>query len=77
MDERDVYKAKEVMQSAMKKVPMRAALIIGAILFIFLLLNPWVQVGPGQRGIAGCPKMFFLFSCFAASFPISLQIYYT
>ena len=51
MDERDVYKAKEAMQSAMKKVPMRAALIIGAILFIFLLLNPWVQVGPGQRGI--------------------------
>ena len=51
MDERDVYKAKEVMQSAMKKVPMRAALIIGAILFFFLFLNPWVQVGAGQRGI--------------------------
>ena len=51
MDERDVYKAKEAMQSAMKKVPMRAALIIGAILFFFLFLNPWVQVGAGQRGI--------------------------
>ncbi|HBG93450.1 MAG TPA: HflC protein [Nitrospiraceae bacterium] len=51
MDERDVYRAKEAMQSAMKKVPMRAALIIGAVLFIFLLLNPWVQVGAGQRGI--------------------------
>ena len=35
MDERDVYKAKEAMQSAMKKVPMRVALIIGAILFFF------------------------------------------
>lgn len=51
MDERDVYKAKEAMQSAMKKVPMRAALIIGAILFFFLFLNPWVQIGAGERGI--------------------------
>src|SRR3990170_1067142 len=51
MDERDVYKAKEAMQSAMKKVPMRAALIIGAILVFFMFLNPWVQVGAGQRGI--------------------------
>ena len=51
MDERDVYKAKETMQSAMKKIPMRAALIIGAILFFFLFLNPWVQIGAGERGI--------------------------
>ena len=51
MDERDVYKAKEAMQSAMKKVPMRVALIIGAILFFFLFLNPWVQIGAGERGI--------------------------
>ena len=51
MDERDVYKAKEAMQSAMKKVPMRAAVIIGAILFFFLFLNPWVQIGAGERGI--------------------------
>ncbi|MFZ3122605.1 MAG: prohibitin family protein [Thermodesulfovibrionales bacterium] len=51
MDERDVYRAKEAMQSAMKKGPMRLALIIGAILVGFLILNPWVQVGAGQRGI--------------------------
>ena len=51
MDERDVYRAKEAMQSAMKKGPMRLALIIGAILVGFLFLNPWVQVGAGQRGI--------------------------
>ncbi|MEK7789047.1 MAG: prohibitin family protein, partial [Planctomycetota bacterium] len=51
MDERDVYRAKEAMQSAMKKGPMRLALIIGAILVFFLFLNPWVQVGAGQRGI--------------------------
>lgn len=51
MDERDVYKAKEAMQSAMKKGPARLALIIGAILIGFLFLNPWVQIGAGQRGV--------------------------
>jgi len=55
MDERDVYRAKEAtkeaMKSVMKKVPMRLTLIIGAILVFFLFLNPWVQVGAGQRGI--------------------------
>ncbi|MBM4141347.1 MAG: prohibitin family protein [Nitrospira sp.] len=55
MDERDIYRAKEAtkaaMQSAMKKVPLRIVIIIGAILVFFLLLNPWVQIGAGQRGV--------------------------
>ena len=51
MDERDVYRAKDAMQSAMKKGPARLALIIGAILVGFLFLNPWVQIGAGERGI--------------------------
>ena len=51
MDERDVYRAKDAMQSAMKKGPARLALIIGAILIGFLFLNPWVQIGAGERGI--------------------------
>jgi len=51
MDERDIYRAKEAMQSVMKKGPMRLALIIGAILVFFLFLNPWVQIGAGERGI--------------------------
>jgi regulator of protease activity HflC (stomatin/prohibitin superfamily) len=51
MDERDLYRAKEVMQSAMKKGALRLALIIGAILVFFLFLMPWVQVGAGERGI--------------------------
>ena len=55
LDERDIekgiYMAKETMQSAMKKGPMRLALIIGAILVFFLFLRPWVQIGAGQRGI--------------------------
>ncbi len=51
MDERDVYRAQEAMKSVMKKGPMRLALIIGAILAGFLLLSPWAQVGPGERGV--------------------------
>ena len=51
MEERDVYRAKEAMESAMKKVPMRLALIIGAILVFFLFLSPWVQIGAGERGV--------------------------
>src|SRR3989304_5482957 len=50
-DERDVYRAKEAMQSAMKKGPMRLAVIIGAILVGFLFLHPWVQIGAGERGV--------------------------
>ena len=55
MDEQDVYRAKEAtkeaMQYAMKKGPMRLALIIGAILVGFLFFHPWVQVGAGERGV--------------------------
>lgn len=55
MDEQDVYRAKEAtkaaMQSAMQKGPLRIVLIIGAILLFMLFLNPWVQVGAGERGV--------------------------
>ncbi|HJX31283.1 MAG TPA: prohibitin family protein [Thermodesulfobacteriota bacterium] len=51
MDERDVYRAKEAMHSAMKQAPMRSAVIIGAILVFFLFLHPWVQIGAGERGV--------------------------
>ncbi len=51
MDERDVYTAKEAMESAMKKGPMRMALIIGAIVVIFLFISPWFQIGAGERGV--------------------------
>jgi len=51
MDEKDIEMAKGAMQSAMKKVPMRSIVIIGAILVFFLFLNPWVQIGAGERGV--------------------------
>ena len=50
MDERDLYRAKEAMRSAMKG-PKRLALIILAVLLFLLFLHPLVQIGPGQRGI--------------------------
>ena len=50
MGERDVYRAKEAMESVMKKGPKRLALIIGAILLFLLILHPWVQIGAGERG---------------------------
>ncbi len=51
MDEQDVYRAKEAMQSAMKKAPLRLVLIIVAILVGFLFFRPFVQVGAGERGV--------------------------
>jgi len=51
MDERDVYRAKEAMHSAMQQGPMRVAVIIGVILVFFLFLHPWVQIGAGERGV--------------------------
>lgn len=51
MTERDIYMAKEAMQSAMKKGPMRLLLIIIGVLVVFLLLNPWIQIGAGERGV--------------------------
>jgi len=51
MDERDVYRAKEAMHSAMKQAPIKVAVIIGAILVFFLFLHPWVQIGAGERGV--------------------------
>ncbi len=51
MDDKDLYRAGEAIQSAMKKGPMKLALIIGAILAVFLVSRPWVEVGAGERGV--------------------------
>ena len=51
MDERDVYRAKEAMQSAMKKAPARVGMVILAIVVVFMFLQPWVQIGAGERGV--------------------------
>ena len=46
-----INKAKEKMQSVMKKGPLIPVLIIAGILIFFMYLAPWVQVGPGERGV--------------------------
>lgn len=51
MEEKDIQMAKEQFQSAMKKGPVRIAVIIGIILVFFLFLRPWVQVDAGERGV--------------------------
>jgi prohibitin 2 len=49
--EKDIYMAKETMKSALQKGPLRLAVIIGAILAVFLFLSPWAKVGAGERGV--------------------------
>jgi prohibitin 2 len=51
MANRDIDSAKDAMRVAMKKGPARLGLIIGIIALVFLILHPWVQVGPGERGV--------------------------
>jgi regulator of protease activity HflC (stomatin/prohibitin superfamily) len=51
MDERDVYRAKEAVSSAMKKMPMMLPVIIGIILLILMFFRPFVQIGAGERGV--------------------------
>ncbi|MBN2039297.1 MAG: prohibitin family protein [Spirochaetes bacterium] len=47
MDEKDI----DIMQTIMKKGPIRTVIIIAAILIFFLIMKPWVQVGAGERGV--------------------------
>ena len=51
MKEKDIYMAKETMKSALKKGPLRLAVIIGAMLVVLLFFSPWVKVGAGERGV--------------------------
>ena len=51
MDERDVYKAKEAVDSVLRRVPVMIPVIIGIILVILLFFRPFVQIGAGERGV--------------------------
>lgn len=51
MDERELYRAKEAMGSAMGRIPRRPVLIVGIILLILLFFRPFVQIGAGERGV--------------------------
>lgn len=41
----------ELINKIMKKGPFRNLLIISGMLLLLLIIKPWVQVGPGERGI--------------------------
>jgi len=51
MNESNADKTKEAIENMMKKVPASLMVIAGVIMLILLFFRPWVQVGPGQRGI--------------------------
>jgi regulator of protease activity HflC (stomatin/prohibitin superfamily) len=51
MDQREVYEAKEAVGSAMKKVPRAPLLTAVIIVVILLFFRPYVQIGPGERGV--------------------------
>lgn len=51
MDERDVYKAKEAVDSMMRKIPVLVPVVIGIILVILVFFRPFVQIGAGERGV--------------------------
>lgn len=51
MYESDVDKAKQAIQAIIRKGPTGLMVIAGVIIFILFFFRPWVQVGPGQRGI--------------------------
>jgi regulator of protease activity HflC (stomatin/prohibitin superfamily) len=51
MDERDVYKAKEAVDSVMRKIPIMVPVIIGVIIVILMFFRPFVQIGAGERGV--------------------------
>ena len=51
MYESDVDKAKNAIQSILKNGPTKLMVIAGVILFFLFFFRPWVEVGPGQRGI--------------------------
>src|SRR5665648_123879 len=54
MDPRDINSAKDAMRAAraaMMGGPKRSLVVIVAIIVGFLFLNPWIQIGAGERGI--------------------------
>jgi len=51
MNQNDVDKTMASVEATLKKVPKGLVVMAGVIVFILIFLRPWVQVGPGQRGV--------------------------
>lgn len=51
MNIQDIDNAEDSIRKALKKGPLRTLIIIGVMFIVLLMFKPWVQIGPGQRGI--------------------------
>lgn len=51
MNQNDVDKTMASVEATLKKIPKGLVVMAGVIIFILIFLRPWVQVGPGQRGV--------------------------
>ena len=51
MNQNNADKTKEAIEAMMNKIPGRLIVIVVATILILVFFRPWVQVGPGQRGI--------------------------
>lgn len=44
-------KTKETIEAMIKQVPTKLMVFAGVVIFMLIFFRPWVQIGPGQRGI--------------------------
>ena len=51
MSQNNADKTKETIEAMIKQVPTKLMVIAGVVLFMLVFFRPWVQIGPGQRGI--------------------------
>jgi regulator of protease activity HflC (stomatin/prohibitin superfamily) len=51
MSQNNADKTKETIEAMIKQVPTKLMVIAGVVIFMLVFFRPWVQIGPGQRGI--------------------------
>lgn len=51
MNQNNADKTKETIEAMIKQAPTKLLVIGGVVIFILVFFRPWVQIGPGQRGI--------------------------
>lgn len=77
MYQRDNYGTKEAMDMVLKKGPMRVLTVIVALVVLILFSKPWVQIGPGQRGVVmnfGAVQNYVLSEGLHLRIPIMQQV---
>lgn len=51
MSQNNADKTKETIEAMIKQVPTKLMVIAGVVIVMLVFFRPWVQIGPGQRGI--------------------------